>query len=402
MGARAQVWKQACFCAAVVTCCLVGQASGAIPDNTQRVSNVLEKLVIPGFERLETSTAKLAPAVRGWCATHNGAVDKKKSTAKAQKKAFAALSAAFGETASAWGGVEFLRFGPLAAKGRRERFAFWPDPRGVVARQLRQILAAKNPALLEPGALAKQSAAVQGLPALELLIVPSEGPSGKAAPSSQSGEQAAEKQAAADAGDEVYRCQLAVAVADNLAALAYEIREAWTQDGGYRQMMLETGPDHKIYKSDAESAGDLVRSLLTGLQIISETQAKPRARGAAAQTVIKSAKPEKRPSGPFVRIKAESAYFVGATRGLKALYDGLDMEASLAPDKHWMKGWAAGAWRVILRSDGVGGAVKGAHAGAAPSPREVAGRINGLRQLIGREMANAAGIPIGFNELDGD
>lgn len=401
MGARAQVWKQACFCAAVVTCCLVGQASGAIPDNTQRVSNVLEKLVIPGFERLETSTAKLAPAVRGWCATHNGAVDKKKSTAKAQKKAFAALSAAFGETASAWGGVEFLRFGPLAAKGRRERFAFWPDPRGVVARQLRQILAAKNPALLEPGALAKQSAAVQGLPALELLIVPSEGPSGKSAPPSQSGAQADGEQAAADAEDEVYRCQLAGAVADNLAALAHEIREAWTQGGGYRQMMLETGPDHKIYKSDAEAAGDLVRSLLTGLQVIFETQTKPRARGAAVQT-IKSAKPEKRPSGPFVRIKAESAYFVGATRGLKALYDGLDMEASLAPDKHWMKAWAAGAWRAILRSDGVGGAVKGVHAGAAPSPREVAGRINGLRQLIGREMANAAGIPIGFNELDGD
>ncbi len=401
MGARAQVWKQACFCAALIVCCLAGPASGAISDNTQRVSNVLEKLVIPGFERLERSAAGLAPAVRGWCATRNGAADKKKSAAKAQDKAFAALGAAFRETASAWGGVEFLRFGPLAAKGRRERFAFWPDPRGVVARQLRQILAAKNPALLEPGALAKQSAAVQGLPALEFLVVPPEDPSGKAARFSQGSEQADEKQAAADAEGEVYRCQLAGAVADNLAALAHEIREAWTQDGGYRQIMLEAGPDHKIYKSDAESAGDLVRSLLTGLQVISETQVKPRARGAATQTV-KSAKPEKKPSGPFVRIKAESAYFVGATRGLKALYDGLDMEASLAPDKHWMKSWAAGAWRAILRSDGVGGAVKRAQAGAAPSRREVAGRINGLRQLIGREMANAAGIPIGFNELDGD
>lgn len=401
MGARAQVWKQACLCAALVMCCLSGPVSGAIPDNAQRVSNVLEKLVIPGVERLDSSAARLAPAVRGWCATHSGAADKKKSAAKAQEKAFAALTAAFRDTASAWGGVEFLRFGPLAAKGRRERFAFWPDPRGVVARQLRQILAAKNLALLEPGALAKQSAAVQGLPALEFLVVPSEDPSGKKAAPAQSREQADEKQAAADAEGEVYRCQLAGAVADNLAALAHEIREAWTRDGGYRQMMLETGPDHKIYKSDAESAGDLVRSLLTGLQVLSATQVKPRVRSAAAQT-IKGAKPEKRPSGPFVRIKAESAYFVGATRGLKALYDGLDMEASLGPDKQWMKSWAAGAWRAILRSDGVGGAVKGAGAGATPSPREVAGRISGLRQLIGREMANAAGIPIGFNELDGD
>lgn len=382
-------------------CCLSGPVSGAIPDNAQRVSNVLEKLVIPGVERLDSSAARLASAVRGWCATHSSAADKKKSAAKAQEKAFAALTAAFRDTASAWGGVEFLRFGPLAAKGRRERFAFWPDPRGVVARQLRQILAAKNPALLEPGALAKQSAAVQGLPALEFLVVPSEHPSGKKVPPAQSREQADEKQAAADAEGEVYRCQLAGAVADNLAALAHEIREAWTQDGGYRQMMLETGPDHKIYKSDAESAGDLVRSLLTGLQVLSGTQVKPRVRGAAAQT-IKSGKPEKRPNGPFARIKAESAYFVGATRGLKALHDGLDMEASLGPDKQWMKSWAAGAWRAILRSDGVGGAVKGAGAGATPSPREVAGRINGLRQLIGRGMANAAGIPIGFNELDGD
>lgn len=391
MRALAQGLKRAGVCAGFFACCQAPPALGAASGNQLRVSSVLEMVVIPGVEKLEISTLKLSRNVRDWCAAESDRANENEPAANGVRtKAYAALTDAFRETAAAWGGVEFLRFGPLVTKGRRERFAFWPDPRGVMARQLRQVLAAKDPALLEPGALVMQSAAVQGLPALEYLIVSVAGT-----------QKAGGALSAAEGDDQGYRCKLAVAVGGNLASLAHEIRQEWTKDGGYRQMMLDTGPDHRIYKTDTEAAADLVRSLLTGLQVIADAQAKPRTSGAAA---VQSATPPEaeKTNGPFSRIAAESAYFAGATHALKALYDGLDMEASLAPDKHWMKGWAAGAWRAILQSGGVGGAAKGVPTRSTPSPRGVAGRINGLRQLIGREMANAAGIPIGFNELDGD
>ena len=64
----------------------------------------------------------------------------------------------------------------MAQDGRYERFAFFPDVHGTGARQIRGFLVSQDEALLKPGALAGQSAAVQGLPALESLLF-----SGKAA-----------------------------------------------------------------------------------------------------------------------------------------------------------------------------------------------------------------------------
>ena len=96
--------------------------------------------------------------------------------------------------------VDFLRFGPMAQDGRYERFAFFPDVHGTGARQIRGFLVSQDEALLKPGALARQSAAVQGLPALESLLF-----SGKAA-------------LLQPAPPEPFRCALAVAVAEEHAS----------------------------------------------------------------------------------------------------------------------------------------------------------------------------------------
>ena len=57
-------------------------------------------------------------------------------------------------TMTAWAGVDFFRFGPMARDGRYERFAFFPDVHGTGARQLRRFLAGEDEKLLQPGALA--------------------------------------------------------------------------------------------------------------------------------------------------------------------------------------------------------------------------------------------------------
>ena len=90
---------------------------------------------------------------------------------------------------------------------------------------------------------------------------------------------------------------------------------------------------------------------------------------------------------------------------MKSLYDAMALEAYLVEDKSWIKHWADGAWRVILTSNGSGGVAASAadvKKEEAPNVKELHARIGGLRQLIGKEMASAAGLALGFNELDGD
>ncbi len=81
-----------------------------------------------------------------------------------------ALKKDFADTVLAWAAVEFLRFGPMSQIGRPERFDFWPDPRGVTLRQVNALIAKRDASALDPAALAKKSAAVQGLSALEILL----------------------------------------------------------------------------------------------------------------------------------------------------------------------------------------------------------------------------------------
>jgi predicted lipoprotein len=92
----------------------------------------------------------------------------------------------------------------MAQDGRYERFAFFPDVHGVGARQIRGFLVSEDEALLKPGALAKQSAAVQGLPALESLL-------------------SRARRTAPAGAPEPFRCKLAVAVAENMHTIAGEV-----------------------------------------------------------------------------------------------------------------------------------------------------------------------------------
>ncbi len=80
----------------------------------------------------------------------------------------------------------------------------------------------------------------------------------------------------------------------------------------------------------------------------------------------------------------------------------MQIESYLPDDKLWIKDWAKGAWHAMEASDGAGGAGNGKKRVDTPPLREVVSRLGGLRQLLGKEMASAAGLSIGFNELDGD
>jgi predicted lipoprotein len=328
------------------------------PTYAAVVQSAIEKHVIAHIDALKAAADPLPGAVGDVCRTGSAAANEK-------------LASQFRKVVVAYAGVDFLRFGPMLEGGRRERLSFWPDPRGFINRQLRLILLNKDQAVVQPGALAKQSAAVQGLSALEILITDKDAPLGPA-----------------DALQ--FRCALAEAIAANVASVAGEIADGWEKPGGWRDKILRPGPDNDTYKDAGESASELVKALLMGLSLTADLQLKPQI------------DPKLKLAPPYEKAGLQKEFYSASIASLRGLYDALALEDFLKPSNDWVKNWVGGAWRTIDASDGVGGRSEKAQRKDAPSLREVFDKMNGLRKLVVGEMCVDAGLTIGFNELDGD
>ena len=336
----------------------------------EMVANTIDRRIVPGYEALAAKAGDLARATAAWCAT------------KAQAAPSEVLQA-FRESVLALARIEMFRFGPAGRDSRLQRIALWPDPRGVVRRQTQRLLAKPDPGLWSSEAIAAQSAAVQGLPALELLLYPSAGSPG---------------------ADQIeHRCRLAAAIAGNVAALAATITAEWTAPDGWRAAMVAPSASSLSYHSQQEAAADLVRALLTGLQIVREQEIMP---------WLKAVEASRTSAGlPFERSGLAKDYLVAGIQSLRELKVTLRLEEVAArvgarePDKRWMQEWMASAVETL---EGNAAVFAGPSAGAPETRpdikplRQAAFFSNGLRQIIGRELAPAAGLLIGFNELDGD
>jgi predicted lipoprotein len=233
------------------------------------------------------------------------------------------------------------------------------------------ILLNKDEKLAEPGALAKQSAAVQGLPALEVLIRDKDVPLGPEEPAR-------------------FRCLLAGAVARNLVRLTDEVVEEWEKPGGWKDKMLNPGPDNDTYKSASESAVEVVKAFLVGLSLTADLQLKPQV------------DPKIRLAPPYNKSGLQKQIYAASIASLHQLYQALQLEAYLKPEMAWMKNWSQGTWRTIESIDGAGGRSPHAQRKDTPTSREVFDRMNGLRNIVANRLSIAAGLTIGFNELDGD
>jgi len=336
------------------------QAAQDLPSLTQRV---LDRHVLPRYAALASATSKLAGSLEASCSGD-------KAQLKSARKDFEAV-------VRAWAEIGYMRFGPMSALGRPERFFFWPDPRGVVNRQLARLTGKRDPEVLNPKVLADKSVAVQGLPALEILMWNEKRPLD------------------GDSEDVRYRCALAVAIAQNLSNLARDISSEWTSGKDWRGTMQSPGQKNPLYKSPTEPAADLVRALVTGLQLLQDQEL----------AVMIAAQPGKTVRVPFERSGLSGAYTASAVASLKSLYEALDLAQSTPKEKRWMPTWIKAAF--VRLADDLPNAVE-TNAGGFDDPdrtrtmRVLRFHVEGIRKLVGRELAPLAGVTIGFNELDGD
>jgi hypothetical protein len=328
-------------------------------------AQVIDTYVVPRFDELETEADRLASDIEGLCS--------------GKTKRLTAARADFKRTVLAWAKVEFLRFGPLSVTGRPERFSYWPDPRGVTQRQLRALIVRRDATALNAVALREKSAAIQGLPALEALLWNTEHP-------------------LTDKDEEGrYRCELAEAIAQNLAQMAKDLSAGWSRDGEWRRRMLNPGPQNAGYKTPAEPPAEFARALITGLQMVQDRQVAPLI---AAETT-----PDKRPRLPFATSGLSADYVAASVASLQALYEAMGLSATVPKAKDWMPRWITTAFK-RLAEDAPAAVRERPSGGKDPERlrdlRFVRFHVEGIRKLVGRELAPLAGLTIGFNELDGD
>src|SRR5690606_27566757 len=208
----------------------------------------------------------------------------------------------------AWSGIEFLRFGPLVDANRFERIYFWPDPRGITVRQAQSLLAKPLGEIPDAKALASQSVALQGLPALEYVLYRNKG-------LLNNGQET----------DRAASCAYAVAVAGNLERVGGELAGLWKTDGEFAQLFSQPGPDDALYRNSQEVVAEVVKALSTGLQFQVEVKLAPSLGSDASKANPRRA--------PFWRSSLASASLEASAKGLLAFYEA---GAYRFPDAEWI------------------------------------------------------------------
>lgn len=348
-----------------------GEAAPVVPiataaDLERMVGRTVSTYIVPAYQTLSAKTEGLGGAIAALCRQSD---EPRRTAAKA----------AFADTLAAWAGVDFLRFGPMSEEGRSERFAFWPDLRGAGERQLRQALATRDPRLVQPGSIARESAAIQGLPALETLLYAGDG-----------------ALLTADTPDP-YRCSLASAVAGNLNDIAASALKGWTGEGGWADRIEKPAIDNPVYQSVTEASTEVLKAIITGLEQVRDQRLLP----AVGET------PEKAWAGraPYTLSGQALPYLQASAAALHGFIARSELLGLLPPEQRWVAGSVEFEFGNLQDALGAVGPDL-ATALADPKQRQklsYAGIVlQSLRDLFMRQIAAATGITPGFNTFDGD
>lgn len=197
---------------------ITASAADAPPPTDHKALQTRVLGVLDGqFDAFQTAAHKLSDASSAYCA-QSGSLDTVKS--------------AFRATWLAWAPLDAYQFGPIETQGAALTVNFFPDKKGFVSRALKASLALSGDDQANPAVIAKQSAATQGLPAIERLIYDSDTP-----------------------------CPLLVGITGNLAGLSSALYDGWFADGGWADLVRTAGPDNPIYLSDEEFTKQIYTAL---------------------------------------------------------------------------------------------------------------------------------------------
>lgn len=317
---------------------------------------VAEKHVLPVYQNLEKETIKLDEAAKSSCN-------------KKDRKSLKILQHTSKEAFLAWQGAQHLRFGPIQFLSREHRFAFWPDKRGTIGKQLSELL--QNPALAKQDFdLTQKSIALQGFSALEYLIFD-------------------------DSVLDDNRCVLVTAITRNLRNMSKGVKEDWIAgNDSYLKYFENPNSKNLIYKTESELASELLNSFYTQLElIIKQKLGRPlgsdleKARGRLAEAW-----------------RSENA-LPAINANLKAVYD--LYQCTFAPElaSDPLQNKIEIAFQNVfaaLEKITVPLSAAVANSDQRIEVEKLRKELSQVKHLVTRDMASQLDLSLGFNSLDGD
>ncbi len=216
----------------------VSASAHAEADHAAIARDALENYIRPGYTALADRATALAGSTKALCAAPSDAA------LKSARESFA-------QTVEAWSEIEPVRFGPVVQEHRYERLFYWPDPKGLGAKQIRDALAKHDETVKDETTLAGKSVALQGLPALEYLLY-GDGANDLAKPG----------------GEGAFRCAFANAVANNVASISKQIAADWGDAAPFVKSYLAPAPDNPIYHAPKEVTLDLFKTFAVGIEAV--------------------------------------------------------------------------------------------------------------------------------------
>lgn len=346
---------------------LPGLAHAAEVDAVKLAGQALDRHIRPGYARLAAATGRLRHAVADVCASPSeGAVEQARTD--------------FAATVEAFARVEHLRFGPVTEAYRDGRLFYWPDPNGIGHKQVRAALSAKDPTTLDAATLRSKSVALQGLPALDVLL------NGEGSEMLAAGGEAAR-----------YRCGFASAIATNVDTIAGEVLKEWGDEGEWGKAFRDPAANTSIYQTPSEITRELFKSWTGGIKWVREQKLR-RPLGESAERARPGLLPFAKSGLAFPSIAAnlEGLRDLFVESGFREVVakssDGLDQSALFELDRGVtvLRG-LKGPPSAVLRDD---------------EQREqlnvLATAMKSLEAYTGEAIASAASITFGFNATDGD
>ena len=340
-------------------------------DHEGLAIQALDGHIRPGYERFKNTTGALKSALAEACKAHD-------------VKADGQVKAAFRSTVLAWSQVEHIKFGPVLEGNAYERIMFFPDRQKIGERQVAAILTKQDPTVLTVLELQQKSVAVQGLTALEAVLY--------AKPA---------ESYLAEAPEAKFACNYASAIAGNIAGIANNIVAAWAKDGSFSALWLKTGEQNPIYKSSSGPTAELLTAFRAGISNTRDAKLLP-SLGLKKTGPNGPLAPKSKP--PFDLSGLGLATMIANTEGVLELFEKGGLAERLAVTEKdtavLIKGELQGAIRIGREMEPAGTAAfndKDASAKLATMREPLATAAAGNEQL-----ANAAGMVMGFTADDGD
>lgn len=332
----------------------------AAPDYASLNAEAVRTHVLPRYESLAAATARLDVAATAFCG--------------GSRTDITGLRESWRGAMAAWQGVQHLRFGPAEWFNRVTRFAFWPDPRNVTARQLADLFEKRDPKVLAPEGFVTGSVAVQGLSALERVLF--------------------DDAEAAKFASDPYRCDWVRAVTANVAGMSRSMLADWNSaPHDFAREFIAANGGVAGYRNAGEATLDLFKSLHTAVELVADHKlARPLGDSA------KAARPRLAESWRSETSLANVTANLAAARDLfERLRPGV-ADAALAKE-------------IVARFDAASAAASEIRgpleaAVADPARRPAVERLRrealALKRILAERLTVALDLALGFNALDGD